>query len=719
MRSSHRCLPRSAAWPGPHLPGQGEIAEPDLPGDQQWTVAPNEKDKNVRPVPKYSRRANLADNMAQSPAFRRNIANRLWGLVMGRCLVEPPDVMHSGNPPAHPAVLDAAAEGIAAMKFDVRGFMRELALTKVFAQAFDPAPLTSEAQQAFAQRIPTLEAEAVRLKEEAAKLGVAFTEHTEAMEELQRSVEPVIAEWTKADATDNAAKSAHAAALKAVESATGAKTSLTESIKALTEAAQATEKAAPGDKELEAALKTFKDKSAAVQNSLPGADKEISAKQADAKAKETAAATAAQSALAKKPAADEAKGKVAAAMQKVAQDDAAKQAARLKSNEAAQRLKEAQAMIAYVNAVTAAAPLLAEAEKKAAALRTAEQEVAPQEQAVSHARHNLAAAEKSAADANANIASAKKAAETAKARAETLRDAAAKAALAVQKLPGDKEVEAAGKTLQSKSDAAAKEAEARVKGIADAEAADAKALAKVSELKELLTKARAARAEVEPKLTPFKAAAVEAASKASDVRAALADARQALAAVQTGTSSVAGLTWLTPEQFCWSVLKATGILDQMKEQSEKEWDAKNKPTDADKTDPTKQAARAAGIDQLTFDKIKPHQDQFVRLFGNSAGQPQSDFFATADQALYFENAGQLRSWTQPSGDNLAGRLLKLKDPQAIAEELYLSTLTRLPEAEESADIAHFFDSRPPEQRAAAASDAVWALVTSLEFRFRH
>jgi hypothetical protein len=238
-------------------------------------------------------------------------------------------------------------------------------------------------------------------------------------------------------------------------------------------------------------------------------------------------------------------------------------------------------------------------------------------------------------------------------------------------------------------------------------------------LKEVLAKAEAERAAVEPKLAPFKTTLAEATSKASGVRTALDEARQALAAVQTGTASVAGLTSLAPEQFCWSILQATGVLDQMKEQSAKEWDAKNKPTDADKADPAKQAARATGIDQLTLDKIKPHQDQFVRLFANSAGQPQSDFFATADQALYFENAGQLRSWTYPSGNNLAGRLVKLKDSQALAEELYLSTLTRLPDAGEAADIARFIALRPEDQKAAAVSDAVWALVTSLEFRFRH
>ena len=50
-----------------------------------------------------------------SPAFRRNIANRLWAVVFGTGLVEPLDLHHSANPPSNPALLDLLAEQIAAM----------------------------------------------------------------------------------------------------------------------------------------------------------------------------------------------------------------------------------------------------------------------------------------------------------------------------------------------------------------------------------------------------------------------------------------------------------------------------------------------------------------------------------------------------------------------------------------------------------------------------
>jgi len=170
-----------------------------------------------------------------------------------------------------------------------------------------------------------------------------------------------------------------------------------------------------------------------------------------------------------------------------------------------------------------------------------------------------------------------------------------------------------------------------------------------------------------------------------------------------------------PEQLCWSVMQATGVLDQLRAQSTDEWDKKNPLTDADKADAAKQAARTAGIEQLLRDKIRPHEDQYIRAFGGAPGAPQTDFFATPEQALYFENGGVLRGWAA----SLAGRAGALPDPKAMAEELYLSTLTRLPDATEVTTLASTVGARPPEKKTEALTDLAWALMTSTEFRFLH
>jgi hypothetical protein len=45
---------------------------------------------------------------------------------------------HPGNPPSHPELLDVLADDIAARKFDIRGFLRELALSQTYQRSSEP-----------------------------------------------------------------------------------------------------------------------------------------------------------------------------------------------------------------------------------------------------------------------------------------------------------------------------------------------------------------------------------------------------------------------------------------------------------------------------------------------------------------------------------------------------------------------------------------------------
>ena len=74
----------------------------------------------------------------------------------------------------------------------------------------------------------------------------------------------------------------------------------------------------------------------------------------------------------------------------------------------------------------------------------------------------------------------------------------------------------------------------------------------------------------------------------------------------------------------------------------------------------------------------------MSLYGAAAGQPQGDFFSTADQALFAANGGSINSWVAPAADNVTDRIIKKDDPRAAAEELYLAVLTRQPSEEETA-----------------------------------
>ncbi len=121
----------------PVVPFGMAIKEPVLEKGKEYEVAPA---NGVRPVPKFSRRAQLAGQVASKDnvQFRRNIANRLWALMLGRGLVHPPDLDHPDNPPSHPELLALLADEIAATRFDVRNFLREIALSQTYQRSSEP-----------------------------------------------------------------------------------------------------------------------------------------------------------------------------------------------------------------------------------------------------------------------------------------------------------------------------------------------------------------------------------------------------------------------------------------------------------------------------------------------------------------------------------------------------------------------------------------------------
>ena len=128
------------------------LAEKDMAETKQraaesmlYVVPPAE---NVRPIPIFSRRSYLAPMVLNHPSFRRNIANRLWAMMMGRGLVEPLDLDYSENPAVHPALLSMLADEFAAMDFNIASFLRELALTKIYGRSSIPRDGPSESDSA-------------------------------------------------------------------------------------------------------------------------------------------------------------------------------------------------------------------------------------------------------------------------------------------------------------------------------------------------------------------------------------------------------------------------------------------------------------------------------------------------------------------------------------------------------------------------------------------
>jgi len=161
--------------------------------------------------------------------------------------------------------------------------------------------------------------------------------------------------------------------------------------------------------------------------------------------------------------------------------------------------------------------------------------------------------------------------------------------------------------------------------------------------------------------------------------------------------AVAPLRPLMAEQVAWSVMQATGIAEIYRVNL------------GEKYSEAKRYEQLAGVEQ-----------QFVNLFGGEPGKPAKDFEASIDQTLFLSNDNLIQSWLAPAGANLSQRLITIgpSDPQAIAEELYLSCLTRMPTPEEVQELAAYLSDRT-DSLPAAYQELIWALTTSAEFRFNH
>ncbi len=140
---------------GPRIPGGKEIEIPMFEKDQEYLVPPDKK-TNFPGTPKFRGMQFVATELptAQNQAFARNIANRLWFVMMGRGLVNPLDQHHPANPPSHPELLDLLAQEIVAQKFDLRAMLRQLALTQTY-QRTSVLPAETEPPQPETYRVAT------------------------------------------------------------------------------------------------------------------------------------------------------------------------------------------------------------------------------------------------------------------------------------------------------------------------------------------------------------------------------------------------------------------------------------------------------------------------------------------------------------------------------------------------------------------------------------
>lgn len=194
----------------------------------------------------------------------------------------------------------------------------------------------------------------------------------------------------------------------------------------------------------------------------------------------------------------------------------------------------------------------------------------------------------------------------------------------------------------------------------------------------------------------------------------LARVEESLSNRLTRNNVVSSLRPLTPEQLALSTLGVTGVYSRYQAIEEKKLRKEKSLGDDEVLSLDDQRL----VEERTWNVLKSHIANFVRYYAAGAGQPQGDFFATADQALFATNAGLINSYVNPAGGNVTDRMIKSKDDREAARDLYLTILSRQPSNDEVDEVVSYLQ-RKKDKRADAVRELAWGLLNSAEFRFNH
>ncbi|MGI8980519.1 MAG: DUF1549 domain-containing protein [Pirellulaceae bacterium] len=708
---------KGITWP--RVPGGKQLEEPKFNPGEEYVVAPA---KEVRHIPKYSRRLQLAAQIVPTnKPFNRNIANRLWGQMLGRALVEPVEFHYAANPPSNPQLLEMLADEFAAMKYDIKGFLRAIALTQAYQRALDmPADVVAQAAAAQA-RLAALEEEQKKLTEAAAAASAVAGKVDTELAAARKTIPTITEEFTKASAPIAEVKKASDAATKGVADATAAVPPKQDILKALAEAAAKAKEAAaklPAEKDLAEAAAKFQARADQVTVEVTALVKVVEQKTAEAKAASDKLA-AAQAAV------SEVNGRLDATRKQVIaleeQHDAA--GTKYRFDMAARKLAErkvasAKELSQYASLAAAAQASQANVTKVAGDLTNAKATVAKLAADLPALQTAQTAAQKANEEATAAQAAAKLAVDAKLAAMKEFVEVLAKAQAASAKLPQDAELAATTLKLKTRGDQLTAEVVEAQKVLTAKDEAMKAAVAQLTTATAAVTANTAQATALTQQIPALEASQAPAAEKAKADALAQGTLARKIPDELAADYAVRPLKQLSPEQFGWSVLQVTGVYRNYTIATTAELDKAKPLTDADKADAAKMAERQRELEKAVHAKLAGSVTIFVQLMGNSAGAPQSDFFATVDQALFLANGGVVKGWLAPSGENLTARLLALPDNKALADELYLSVLSRKPTEAEIAEVNTYLAARPTD-KPVAVQEMAWGLISSTEFRFNH
>ena len=705
---------------GPRVPGETEMVEPAFPPGEEYQVKPSD---TVVAVPKFSRRSHLASKATDggNAWFNRNVANRLWAMMMGRGLAHPLDLQHPANPTSHPELLKLLADELVAFKFNTKAFLREVALSQAYQRSIDlPRELSANAPE-IASTLAELKTHSETLESSAEADQKEYEEAVKTWHETEKALIPANAEQVQAMAKHAEMSKKQAEAQKAVDDNLAKIRASEEAAKALTEAAAKTQEAVkklPNEKDLAAASQKFVDRSktiAAEITALQTQGGNLAAPLKKAVEEVAAAVKVVEGARAKSLPLREA---VRAKEQIVVES-------RRKMSESRVALERHKLRVQMLSAYARRAEIEGQAIALAKTLEARRESLAMSRKSVSDYAAVIAqrTSERQAAE-QARVAS-----ETATKKAQddlechqkiekSVVDAYNATKTATDLLPGDTSLTEALQKLKTKTDEVQSVSTTLSTKLAAAASESKKLTETYAEASRRFDEAEAEKRKLESAVVAAQTALADEEAKSKSLASELATATDLLAELLGDQFQMSRLKPLTPEQLCWSILKVTGVYDRQRQAEEAELN-KAKPLEADaKNDPAKIRARVIEVEDRAVEKLKGNVNAFVTVYGAGAGQPQNEFFATADQALFAANGGVLSGWASPGAGNVADRMIQEKDSKKAAEDLYLTILSRQPTPDEADEFARSIAARA-DKKAECVQEWIWGLLASAEFRFNH
>ena len=705
---------------GPCLPEVMPIAEPTFKKGEEYQVKPA---KDVRPIPKYSRRNQLAvlATSGENRAFNRNLANRLWAHMMGQGLVEPVDLYHSDNPPINPELMELLANELVQLKFNIRPFLRELALSQTYQRSLDmPANLTLTDEEA-ARQVTALKTEHGQRVAAVQKLAAAIGESRKVRLQEKETLAPIAKErGALTKPLEEIKKKAVAAAKAAADSKQQllTKQGLFKAVAAAADSTEQAAKALPLEVDLQKAATTLRSRAKQLQVQVAAADKDYQAKHAAdlALGKQLAE---------KEKSASDLDSRVKQSKEKIAQSTVQMRTQRLmyqrenqEVNLIVNRISDIQQLASYGSLVAVANQSRQAFEKADTEFKAVTGTVAKLSTTLASQQHALDKATQVNSDASQEMVRLQRRQLALNELTKALPEIVGNLKTAAIAIPKDQEVVQVRQRFEQRLEKLSQDRSEVTRLLSAADAMVKDSSRQMTDLQPQVAATKKQLAEITPRATETK-------QRFETTQAALRSAEEKRTAVYDKMLvawerrfGVGALKPMTPEQMAWSIMQVLGVIEKQRVASGAELDKKSPLTDAAKKDPTKLAERERQLEAAVYAKLNGHVKSFVQLFGAGAGQPQGEFFATVDQALFMANGGLVRGWLTPSGGNLADRLNKQTDLSQFVEELYVTIFSRLPTEQETAQVTQYLNDRGKE-RPQAIQEMMWALVTSVEFRFNH